>query len=160
MRWFTLALAAMTLVGCGSRSASGPALVVKREPGPSVDVSVEPLRVGGDAPKPETSRPQTMSPNRGFAEPVTPRVQEGSTNDDDVSSRRRDDERVSSRRSDDDEPKPRRRRKRIRRPFQEDAPGDTQIEKSDSQPRKERKTKEKKFEELSAEERRRLIEGG
>ncbi|MEZ0327533.1 MAG: hypothetical protein ACAH95_16665 [Fimbriimonas sp.] len=146
MRWFTLALAAMMLIGCGSKQAA-PGMVTRKSSGPTVDVSVEPLRVGGNAPKPEAGRAQQIAPapadtQIGDQEPpvqVKPRT--------------------FSSIPDEEKPKPRRKRKRIRRQEEDvNAPGDTQI---DASPRPERRRKkEKNFEDLSEEERRRLIEGG
>ncbi len=161
MRCLWLAMAAVALVGCGNRPST-TVTVARKASGPTVEVSVAPIK--GSAPALE-SRAQRITPEPTFtAPPTAPPVI-------DVAPPVRNTKPV-------EQSKPRRKRKRVQPIREEDAPGDTQIGVSQEPRRKkpkkgfddlseqERKrlieanNKPKKFEEMSAAERKRLIEGG
>ncbi len=161
MRWITLVLVAIMLLGCGSKPTASE-VVTRRPSGPTVDVTVEPILAGGIAAKAESGRAQQMTPEPAEPPTVQPSSTQQSAND--YADRRTNTaktEIVEARpaRKVEVAPKPKRKRKRTR-PVTEsqDSPGDTQItRREDSQPHRKR---EKRFEDLSQEERRRLIEGG
>jgi hypothetical protein len=134
-------LAAMLIVGCqGSKVAKAPQ-------GPQVDVSVEPIRVGNRTPPAEARRAQRIA----TATPANP-VPDSSP----IESRSASENTVEESKATEEE-RPRRRRRRTRRSESSEETERRREPKRESRPEPK---KEKSFDDLSPEERRRIIEGG
>jgi hypothetical protein len=138
-------LAVMAIGGCQGQKVAKNGL----GSGPQVDVSVEPMRVGDGKAEPVPSRAQRMAQAPYSLESTPAQSSE---------------EVQTPRRSDEEEERPRKRRRKRVRHAEEESQEQTS-EKRETRRRTEdsqrpQPKKEKNFDDLSAEERRKLIEGG